>query len=82
MSTVQTQVSPAQAQVAFISSSIGKKIFQAITGLFLFLFVTGHMVGNLQIFLGQDQLNTYAQALKNLPALIWSVRILMFIFFA
>ncbi len=82
MSTVKTQVSPAQAQVTFIASSIGKKIFMATTGLFLFLFVSGHMVGNLQIFLGQDQLNTYAQALKDLPALIWPVRILMFIFFA
>jgi succinate dehydrogenase / fumarate reductase cytochrome b subunit len=79
MSTVQVKPTVAQDQVTFISSSIGKKITMAVTGLFMFLFVVGHMVGNLQIFIGQDQLNAYAQALKDLPALTWSVRVVMFI---
>jgi len=80
MSTVEIKANPADAQVTFISSSIGKKIFMAITGLIMFSFVVGHMIGNLQIFMGQNQLNTYAQALKDLPALIWTVRVFMFIF--
>jgi succinate dehydrogenase / fumarate reductase cytochrome b subunit len=79
MDAVQVKPAPAQAQLTFISSSIGKKIFMAVTGLFMFLFVVGHMVGNLQIFIGQGQLNAYAQALKDLPALTWSVRIVMFV---
>lgn len=66
-------------QTAFSKSSIGRKVFMAITGLILFGFVFGHMIGNLQIFLGQDQLNTYAQALKDLPALIYTVRIVLLI---
>ncbi|RKX27966.1 MAG: succinate:quinone oxidoreductase [Candidatus Zixiibacteriota bacterium] len=79
MSTVQAKPVPSQAKVTFISSSIGKKIFQAVTGSLMFFFVVGHMLGNLQIFIGQDQLNTYAQALKDLSALLWSVRFVMFV---
>lgn len=79
MSTVQVSSGPAQTSSMVLSSSIGKKLFMAATGLFMSLFVLGHLVGNLQIFLGQDQLNTYAQALKDLPALTWSVRTVMFI---
>ena len=66
-------------QINFIGSSIGKKIFMAVTGLFMFTFVAVHMVGNLQIFIGQEQLNTYAQVLKKLPELTWSVRVVMFV---
>jgi len=79
MSTVQVKPAPSQAKVTFISSSIGKKVFQAVTGSFMFLFVIGHMLGNLQIFIGQDQLNTYAQALKDVPYLTWSVRFVMIV---
>ncbi|MCK4857251.1 MAG: succinate dehydrogenase cytochrome b subunit [candidate division Zixibacteria bacterium] len=79
MDTVQVKPTPAQAELKFISSSIGKKMLHAVTGLFMFVFVAGHMVGNLQIFISQDQLNTYAQALKDLPALTWSVRIVMLV---
>jgi succinate dehydrogenase / fumarate reductase cytochrome b subunit len=58
-----------------VTSSIGKKILMALTGLALFGFVVGHMVGNLQIFLGPDVLNGYAAFLKSKPALIWGARI-------
>lgn len=46
----------------------------AVTGLALLGFVIGHMLGNLQIFLGQDRLNDYAAALHGMPALLWSAR--------
>ncbi len=49
----------------------------AITGLFLTGFVIVHMLGNLQIFLGQDQLNSYSEHIKDLPMLLWSVRIFL-----
>ena len=49
----------------------------AVTGLMLFGFVVAHMLGNLQIFLGQNQLNGYAEHLKNLPVLLWPARILL-----
>ncbi|HKP87167.1 MAG TPA: succinate dehydrogenase cytochrome b subunit [Blastocatellia bacterium] len=56
-------------------SSIGKKYVMAITGLALFLFVIAHMAGNLQIYLGRDAINAYAQFLKSKPGLLWSARV-------
>jgi len=47
----------------------------AITGLGLFGFVIVHLAGNLQIFLGADQINAYAFSLKSIPLLLWSLRL-------
>ncbi|HLS29209.1 MAG TPA: succinate dehydrogenase cytochrome b subunit [Opitutales bacterium] len=68
-----------QSGVTFFTSSIGRKIIMAVTGLILLGFVIGHMLGNLQIFLsqGQEQLNAYAHALQSMPLLLWTVRILL-----
>ncbi len=49
----------------------------AVTGLFLFGFVVMHMLGNLQIFLGQEALNRYAEALEDLPELLWPARVFL-----
>jgi succinate dehydrogenase / fumarate reductase, cytochrome b subunit len=37
-------------------------------------FVVGHLLGNLQIFLGPEKLNAYAEFLRNTPALMWGTR--------
>ncbi len=55
-------------------TSIGKKAIMALTGLALFGFVMIHMVGNLQIFLGQDALNGYAEFLESTGELLWVAR--------
>ena len=57
-------------------SSIGKKVFMAITGLALVGFVVAHLGGNLLIYLGQDQLNAYGYKLKSQPvfSLLWLAR--------
>ncbi len=55
-------------------TSIGKKAVMALTGLILFGFVMMHMVGNLQIFLGQDALNGYAEFLEDTGELLWVAR--------
>ncbi len=50
----------------------------ALTGLILVLFVLGHMLGNLQIFLGADAINAYAHKLHSLPAIaLWGVRLFL-----
>jgi len=59
------------------TTSIGRKVWMAISGLILLGFVVGHMLGNLQIFLGQDQLNTYAEKLRELAPILWAVRIVL-----
>ena len=50
--------------VGFMSSTLGKKMLMAVTGIILFGFVVGHMLGNLQIYLGPERLNHYAQLLQ------------------
>jgi succinate dehydrogenase / fumarate reductase cytochrome b subunit len=55
-------------------SSIGKKFIVALTGLVLLAFIIGHLLGNLQIFLGPDWINSYAEHLRNLGPLLWLIR--------
>lgn len=59
---------------AFYRSSIGKKIIVALTGLVLLGFIIGHLLGNLQIFLGPDWINSYAEHLRALGPLLWLIR--------
>mgnify|MGYP006426192427 CR=1 FL=1 len=64
--------------VHFINSTIGRKILMALTGVVLVLFVLGHMLGNLQIFLGPDAINGYAHKLHSLPGVVlWGVRLFL-----
>lgn len=63
-----------KAIISFYQSSIGKKWIVALTGLVLVGFVTGHMIGNLQIFLGHEVLNKYAAFLQGLGELLWVIR--------
>jgi len=57
------------------TSSLGKKFLMAITGVGLFLFVVGHMAGNLQIFLGPESINRYGNFLQTTPEILWPARI-------
>ena len=59
------------------SSSIGRKWIVAITGIVLVLFVIGHLLGNLSIFVGPDAMNAYAAFLKSTGELLWVVRIVL-----
>jgi succinate dehydrogenase / fumarate reductase cytochrome b subunit len=57
------------------NSSLGKKYVMAITGLLLFLYVIAHMAGNLQVYLGPEPLNHYAELLHSKPGLLWTARV-------
>ncbi|HEX4308641.1 MAG TPA: succinate dehydrogenase cytochrome b subunit [Acidobacteriaceae bacterium] len=59
---------------SFWQSTNGKKAVMAVTGAILFLFVIGHLLGNLQIFDGPARLNAYSHFLKNLGELLWIAR--------
>ena len=50
---------------SLLTSTITIKIVMAATGLGLAGFVAGHMVGHLQMFLGRDAYNAYAEFLQN-----------------
>jgi succinate dehydrogenase / fumarate reductase cytochrome b subunit len=47
----------------------------ATTGFLMVLFVIGHLVGNLQIFLGPEAINRYGDFLQSAVELLWPVRI-------
>jgi succinate dehydrogenase / fumarate reductase cytochrome b subunit len=51
----------------------------AVSGLILFGFLIAHMLGNLQVFLGREVMNHYAETLHGNPALLWTARIILLI---
>jgi succinate dehydrogenase / fumarate reductase cytochrome b subunit len=66
------------------STYVGKKYAMAVSGIVLMLFVLGHMIGNLKIYLGASDLDRYGHWLRTvgepaLPAqtLLWIVRIVL-----
>src|SRR5437868_3999980 len=58
----------------FLMSSVGSKIMMAATGLGLFLFICGHLAGNLLAYVGRDTFNAYAIGLKSNALLLWGTR--------
>ena len=65
-------------------STVGKKILMASTGVILILFVIGHMVGNLKIYMGPEAFNHYAEGLRTFGApffargqLLWLIRLVL-----
>ena len=65
-------------------SAVGKKAVMAATGIILFGFVLGHLLGNLKLYLGPEALNSYSRFLRTagepvVPAnvLLWAVRFVL-----
>lgn len=61
------------------SSSIGKKLIIAITGLVLVAFLAGHLSGNLLMYVGREAFNDYAKFLHEMlhGAGVWIARIVL-----
>jgi succinate dehydrogenase / fumarate reductase cytochrome b subunit len=64
-------------EATFLGSTVGRKMVMAVTGVFLVIFVIGHMIGNLQVYLGPEALNHYAELLRSLVhgTFIWIFRV-------
>lgn len=60
--------------VRMFKTSVGCKALMALTGLALVGFIIMHCLGNLQIYKGQDAMNSYAAMLKGLGGLLWIAR--------
>ena len=69
----------ADQEASFWQSANGKKVVMAITGVLMFLFVIGHLLGNLLIFAGWKAFNDYARLLHFDETLLWIVRTLLII---
>lgn len=64
------------------TSTVGRKILMAVTGLMLVGFITVHLLGNLSVFAGADGINAYAKGLHDLGPLVWLFRLAMLGLFA
>ncbi len=61
--------------ISFWQSSNGKKVVMAVTGAIMFLFIVGHMIGNLQMFLAPEHINAYGHFLHHdITEELWIIR--------
>ena len=63
----------------FWSSTIGKKVVMAVTGIVLVGYILAHATANLLIFVGASALDAYAAKLRTMPLLLWGVRALLLV---
>lgn len=56
--------------ISTFSSSVGKKLMMAVTGLCFMGFLTVHLIGNLTIYGGGDAFNAYAAKLHSFGAIL------------
>lgn len=68
---------PVARAARFFDSTVGKKYIMAITGAIGFAFVLGHLLGNLQFYLGREVLNAYGAKLHGLGPLLYAVRLFL-----
>lgn len=78
MSTSTAAVSSRRAP-NFWQSTNGKKVVMAVTGCILFLFIIGHLLGNLLVYAGPARYNAYAAFLHFDGTLLWIVRIALIV---
>jgi succinate dehydrogenase / fumarate reductase cytochrome b subunit len=67
--------------IEFYRSAVGKKWVMAVSGVILLGFVFAHMIGNLKLYLGKQEIDLYGEALRDMPGhllprtvLLWSIR--------
>ncbi|MEO7032538.1 MAG: succinate dehydrogenase cytochrome b subunit [Polyangiaceae bacterium] len=68
-----------QKALTLLDTTVGKKAALAVSGIILFGFVVGHMLGNLQVLLGPEVYNAYGAGIKEKPVLLWGVRTVLLI---
>ncbi|MSP56964.1 MAG: succinate dehydrogenase cytochrome b subunit [Myxococcales bacterium] len=59
--------------LSFWRSTVGTKVVVAVTGLMLLGFTLFHMIGNLQVFTGAEDMNAYGAFLHK-PEVLWAGR--------
>jgi succinate dehydrogenase / fumarate reductase, cytochrome b subunit len=67
----------------FFTSTLGKKVTMAVTGLLLIGFLVVHLIGNLTLFPafgGQEKFNAYAHLLSSTPLIYGAEALLLAIF--
>ena len=62
------------ALMNFLKSTVLSKVVMAVTGIVLVLFIIGHTLGNMQVYLGAEAYNKYAAFLQSLGEILWIIR--------
>ena len=57
---------PAPWFIELYRTAVGKKYVMAITGIVGLLFIAGHTVGNLKLYLGSEDINHYGEFLREI----------------
>jgi succinate dehydrogenase / fumarate reductase cytochrome b subunit len=72
--------------VGFYRSALGKKYVMAVTGIIFMFYVLMHMIGNLKMYIGQEEFDEYAEFLRHIlyPILpesgfLWIFRIVLLV---
>ena len=67
--------------IRFYRSAVGKKWVMALSGIVLVVYVIAHLIGNLKAYFGAEELDAYAEALRDLggdlfprTSLLWIMR--------
>jgi succinate dehydrogenase / fumarate reductase cytochrome b subunit len=72
-----------QRALTLHQTTIGKKVIMALSGVVIVGFTIVHFLGNLNLYLGPEAMNGYAEALQSVPPLVWGTRlVLLFAFVA
>lgn len=68
---------PVRGLRAFWSSTVGKKVTMAVTGLVMLGFLVSHVSANLLAFLGPEYINRYSRFLHESPEILWPARLIL-----
>jgi len=66
-----------QRALTLHQTTIGKKVIMAISGVIIVGFTIGHFLGNLNLYLGPEAMDGYAEKLQSLPPLVWGTRLVL-----
>ncbi len=78
VTTKDAVIGPSPSRLSlFWMSTVGKKVSMALSGIILFAYVVAHMLGNMQIYLGSEVINRYAQFLHSNEGMLWTARIVL-----
>jgi succinate dehydrogenase / fumarate reductase cytochrome b subunit len=70
-----------QRALTLQQTTIGKKVIMALSGVIIVGFTIGHFLGNLNLYLGPESMDGYAEKLQSLPPLVWGTRLVLLLAF-
>ena len=63
--------------VALWHTSVGKKAVMAVTGIIMVAYLITHVLANLLVFQGPEQINTYSRFLHGTGGALWVARLVL-----